>query len=218
MISLTKQSFIHAVCATALLAGLASGAVIYDSGVSALTLSDPTELARLSRNGITSDWSAPKTFPGAITAAPGNPFHYMTYLVPDVAYPFIQISFDDLSGTALTFASAYLGAYTPNGTPPSFGLDTNYLGDAGASGNFFGVNPRAFQVTVPIGDDLVIAINDTSSTGSGSVGAPYRVLIEGFFDTNFNDTPEPASLALCGFGLLCAVLLCLRHRRSRSAS
>src|SRR3569833_1151304 len=173
-----RNSLRHAALGTFLLAGFANATVIYDSGVAALSPADPTELARLNRNSIISDWSAPKPFPGIVTALPSNPFHYTTYIVPQVAYPFLQISFDDISGTALTFASAYLGSFQPAATPPNYGLNTNYLGDEGASGNLiFGTAPRTFQVSMPVGNNLVIAINDSATSGPGALGAPYRILV-----------------------------------------
>jgi hypothetical protein len=138
-------------------------------------------------------------------------YHYEAIVLPYVLYPYIQISIDDVSGTGQTFASAYLNAYTPNGTAPNYGLDINYLGDAGNSGNFFGNDPRAFQVVVPIGAALAIVVNDASPTGAG-IGQPFRLLVEGFNDTNFSDAPEPATY---GFTLAALALGALTLRKSR---
>jgi hypothetical protein len=120
-------------------------------------------------------------------------YHYEAFALSSILYPYIQISVDDLSGTAQTFVSAYLNAYAPNGTTPNYGLDVNYLGDEGNSGNLAG-NPRAFQVALPVGSTLVLAVNDTSATGDG-IGQPFRLIVEGFTDTNFSEAPEPATFA-----------------------
>ena len=46
-----------------------------------ITAADPTQLGRISRNGIPSDWSAPKPFPGIIN--PSTVYNYHTYAVID---------------------------------------------------------------------------------------------------------------------------------------
>lgn len=181
----------------ALSATLCSAATIFDSGVAALPPSSPVQAGRLNPTRVVSGWSAPKGFPGVIN--PSVSYHYETFVLTPILYPYIQISVDDLSGTAQTFASAYLNSYTPANTAPNYGLDTNYLGDAGNSGNLGG-NPRAFQVVVPLSGTLVLVINDVSPTNAG-LGQPFRLIVEGFSDTNFNDAPEPAT-----FGFILAAL------------
>jgi len=182
------------------------GTIIFDSGVIALSAGSPTQLGRISRDGIISDWSSPKVFPGTIN--PATSYHYENYLVPIQYFPFIQISFDDVSGQANTFASAYLNSYNPANKA------LNYLGDAGSSGNFFGVDPIAFQVLVDTGNTLVVVVNDANAAGAG-VGQPYRIIVEGFSDTNFNEaTPEPATMLLSGGGLGVALLLFRRSRKT----
>ncbi|MFL6447058.1 MAG: PEP-CTERM sorting domain-containing protein [Bryobacteraceae bacterium] len=181
-----------------LLASVCSGATIFDSGLATLKATDPIQRGRLSRNGVFSDWSAPEPFPGVVN--PTASFRYATFVLPYVEYPYIQIMFDDVSGTAQTFASAYLNSYVPNNTAPNFGLNINYLGDEGFSGNAFGSVPNAFQVVMPLGGTLVLVVNDASTTGAG-IGQPFRLLVEGFISTDFNDVPEPAT-----FGLLAAAL------------
>src|SRR4051812_48492130 len=148
---------------------LSSGAVIFDSGTVSLSAGSPTQLGRLSRNGIIADWSSVEPFPGEVN--PTTPYHFQTYDIPVLVFPFLQITFDDISGTALTFASAYKNSYNPANK------SLNYLGDAGASGNFFGTDPRVFQVILSPGNDLIVLVNDTSATGAG-VGQPYRIIVE----------------------------------------
>src|SRR3954452_3595382 len=117
-------------------AALCSAATIYDSGFATVKATDPLQTGRLSRTAVVSDWSTLKDFPGTVNSAVS--YHYQTFVIPYVMYPFVQISVDDVSRTAQTFASAYLNSYTPSNTAPNYGLDINYLGDAGNSGNLAG--------------------------------------------------------------------------------
>ncbi len=114
---------------------------------------------------------------------------------------FIQIDFDSTATT--TFLSAYLDAYSPSN------LATNWLGDAGTSGNFFGVDPLFFQVVVPSAHDLVLVLNET--TTNGGLNLPGDVTVEAFADTEFTDlspasVPEPSTLLLlmCGIAFVAA--------------
>ncbi|MBV8831047.1 MAG: PEP-CTERM sorting domain-containing protein [Acidobacteriaceae bacterium] len=200
------------ILALTLTTALADAAVIFDSGVTELTVSDPDQAGRLNRNGVVSDWSTQKPFPGIVNST--LLYHYTTYTISDVLYPYIQVSFDDIAGTALTFASAYLNSYQPNGSDASNGLDINYLGDAGASGNYFGTDPRVFQVIIPSGSNLVIAVNGTGTNANPATGQPYRVIVEGFTDTQFHDViPEPASLGLIGLSVGFAAIIGVAGKR-----
>jgi hypothetical protein len=179
----------------ALTSSLSFSAVIFDSGTTALSASDPTQVGRLSRSGVPSDWSSGIVFPGVINT--GSSYHYETFSVPITFYPFLQVTIDSLS--ANTFASAYLNSYDPTN------LATNYLGDAGGSGNYLGTDPVAFQVAVGVPSTLVVVVNQTAD-GADGLGDPFDISVEGFTDTSFNDaTPEPATLPLCGIGLALAV-------------
>ena len=169
-----------------------------------LVAGDPTQLGRLSRDGVPSDWSGPKAFPGAIN--PTTSYHYRTYFIPTPITPYIQITVDDPN--AAIFSSAYKDSYNPASK------STNYLGDGGFSGNFFPGAPLFFQVFVPTGSDLVLVINDPGASNVG-LGKPYSLVVEGFTDTNFSDpTPEPSSLFLSGGGLAAAALAARRRRRA----
>jgi hypothetical protein len=197
---------------TLLLVAAAKATAIYDSGVTALTSSDPTEIARINRNSVVSNWSVAKPFPGAVLG-PITGFRYATYTIPALAFPFLQITFNDISGTASTFASAYLNSFQPGAIPPNYGLNTNYLGDAGTSGNFFAADARVFQVRAPVSSTLVIVVNDATGT-SASLGQNYRIIVEGFYDSNFNDTvPEPGTLALSASALATGLGFIARQRR-----
>ncbi len=189
----------------------AAEATLMFAGTSSITGPDPTQLGRLSRNGVPQDWTGSEPFPGVIDATIA--YHYTTLNLdltaleaPYAAYGgFIQISFDSLAAT--TFLSAYLDAYDP------LNLATNWLGDPGRSGNFFGVDPLFFQVVVPAGHHLILVLNETAT--NGGLDLPGDILVEAFADTDFTDltprptAPEPGTLDLLVGGL--AVLLAARR-------
>jgi PEP-CTERM motif len=168
---------------------------------SAVTAADPTQLGRLSRNGIAQDWTGSEAFSGVINTT--TAYHYTTYTFTPtdlLGGAFIQIDVDSIS--ANTFFSAYDGSYNP------LNLATNWLGDAGVSGNSFGVDPLFFQVIVPVGDSLVIVANTTGAANIG-VGDPFTLTVESFVDTEFTDpappapaVPEPSTFVLLGSGLV----------------
>ena len=175
----------------AALAEFGHAAVLADID-SQLVSSDPAQLGRMTRNGIVSDWSALKTFPGFIN--PTTSYRFETFTINVGLTGFIQIDFDEIGGTANLFASAYLNSYNP--LSPS----TNYLGDAGISGDFFGVDPLTFQVIVPQSQNVVIVVNDTTPSGGG-VGTPFNIVVEGFLDSEFSEVPEPETWLLTAAGL-----------------
>ena len=189
--------------------GVAEATLIFTDTIS-VTAGDPTQQGRLSRNGIPQDWSGGEAFPGVIN--PAIAYHYTTLdldvaALEGTAYgAFLQISFDSL--TANTFLSAYLDSYDP------LNLATNWLGDAGTSGNFFGVDPLFFQVVVPNGHHLILVLNDTTSNGAG-LNQSGNVLVEAFLNTNYSDVPEPRTLELLACGL---VVLVAARRFGRGAA
>jgi hypothetical protein len=168
-----------------------------------------TEFGRLSRDGVPSDWASTKRFPG-VTGAP-TARAYDLFTVNAGPYPYLQIVLDDPA--AALFASAYLGAFTPVNSAPNYGLNVNYLGDAGLTQPVG--NPSFFQIVVAPNSTVLIPINELNP--GGGAGASFSLLVEGFFDTNYNDTvppvTEPASFALFGSG---AAFLAVTRRRKRS--
>jgi len=173
----------------------------------------PTQLGRLSRDGVPSDWSVtPKPFPGVIN--PTTTYHYTTLDLDIAALEagmglayggFIQVNFDSVS--ANTFLSAYLDSYNP------LNLAANYLGDAGFSGNPFPGDPGFFQVFVPAAHHLVLVLNETLT--NAGLNLPGNLVVEAFSDTEFTDLqpiPEPGTLALLFSGM--AILRTTRRRRA----
>jgi hypothetical protein len=152
---------------------------------SALNPTDPVQLGRLSRNGIPQDWSDGEQFPGVINAA--TQYHYRVFQVTVHNTPFVQINFDSVSPS--TFVSAYDSSYEP-----ATGFETHWLGDAGFSGNFPPPSPIFLQVRVPQNHDVLVVVNNTGAANVG-VGHPFRLLVEGFADSQF--TERVRGLGLC---------------------
>jgi PEP-CTERM motif len=194
------------------LTGISAPAAILSDFTSLLTAADPTQLGRLSRNGVAQDWDGDEAFSGVINTT--TVYNYTTYSIDVGVDSFIQIDMDSLS--ANTFASAYLESYTPGAAN---GFQTNWLGDAGSSGNLFGTDPIFFQVQVPVDDTLVVVVNTTGAGGLG-LGDPYHLTVEGYIDSSFDDappttTPEPSTACLFGGGLLLAGALAGRRRATK---
>lgn len=141
---------------------------------------DPLQPGRLSRNGILQDWFGSEDFPGIVNA--GTAYRYRTYTIPVGPTPYVQVMLDGASTNI--FASAYATSYSPGG-----GLGPNWLGDAGTSGRYFGVNPIYFNVVAPLNGNVVVVINET--TVGGGVGQPYRLIVEGYKDANFSPVIVP---------------------------
>jgi hypothetical protein len=187
-----------ALCATA-----SATDVLNVNGI--ITASDAAQQGRLARNGIPQDWSGSEPFPGITGTA--NTYHYDTYLIPENVSQggrFYQISLLDLGpdnpGGQNLFVSAYANSYLPNSSPTgNRGFNTNWLGDAGFSGNVFGVNAVFFQVLVPAGANLVIVINNSLTSGNGGINENYNLLVENFSDNQFSPAgpvPEGGATAL----------------------
>ncbi len=199
-----------------LAASAGSAATIFDSGNVALTAASPVQTGRLAfdESSTPSQWFNEKPFPGA--AASGKQFHYDVFPVQPGPYAYLQITFDAQKSD--TFASAYLNTYAPGQTGPYYSLNDNYLGDAGGAGTYFS-NSRAFQVTVPDPErqEVLIVVNDVSDRAA-SLNQSFRLLVEGFTDTSYDDipvpTPEPASAAISAVGLLGAIAFLWRRNKA----
>jgi hypothetical protein len=176
-----------------------------------VSASDPTQQGRLSRNGVAQDWSGGEAFPGLINT--GSSYHYHVYDLDMTALEgttyggYIQISLD--SNFPTTFLAAYLNTYDPTSEATLF---SSWLGDDGSSGNFFGTDPRYFQVYVPENAHLLLVLNE--SVTNGGLNQHGNVLVEAFQDSMYTDLPEPGSLALC-IGALAAAAAIRRKQLSK---
>jgi hypothetical protein len=157
---------------------LALASTIFDSGP-LIFAPVGTQFGRISRDGVPSDWSRPKSFPGVIGAPTDRAYEVIT--VNSGPFPYLQILFDD--STASLFDAAYL-AYTPVNIAPNYGLDVHYLGDPGLSQPFG--NPSFFQVVVAPNTNISIVINEVNP--GGGLNKPFRLLVEGFYTTDYNET------------------------------
>lgn len=195
---LSLTSLVVAVCLAASLACTAHAtpiAFFTDS----LSSANSTQLGRPSRNGIPQDWLGSESYPGKINNA--FTYFYQTYTFDFSLYPagsFVDISFFEQANEANLFISAYSGSYDPNNRA------TNWLGDEGGSGNFFGTDARYFDVILPANMNLVLVVNNTAKMGGG-LNLPYDVAVNAYADTNFTDLtpiPEPSTLITSATGLL----------------
>jgi hypothetical protein len=204
-----------AIAAFLLMGGLAQATQIFNFPGLTISAGDPTQLGRLSRNGIPQDWSGSEPYPGVINGTLS--YHYRTLDLDLAALEsgfyyggFIQVEFD--SNSANTFMAAYLNSYNPAN------LATNFLGDFGFSGDAFPGDPAFFQVFVPSGNHLVLVYNETTPNAGLGAGGAGDLLVEAFADTEYTDlvpSPEPGTLTLLGSGI--ALLVRRRFRRGTAA-
>lgn len=174
-----------------LAAAVAHADVLLDT-TDQLIAASPTQLGRLSRNGVPQDWGQSEDFPGVVN--PASNYHYKTYVVPAGVTRYVQVMLD--SSNPNLFVSAYLTSYSPNSAgAPNFGFDTNWQGDAGFSGPTFGVDPTYLNVLVPLNASLVVVVSET--TPSAGLDSDFRLIVEGYTDSSFTSTTAaPASITL----------------------
>ena len=190
--------------------GAAKAAEVLEYTTISVSGADATQMGRLTRARPPSSWAEATPFPGFINTS--TAYQYRTVqaafapnALQDVYY---EITVDDPD--AIVFASAYDGAYDP-ASPAN-----NYLGDEGASGNYFPGDPSFFDIVVPMGGTLTLVFNDVG-LGDGPFSYQVSAFSSTEYDENFQsapaDVPEPATWAMFigGFGLVGAAM---RRRRT----
>jgi hypothetical protein len=190
---------------TLLAAGVAQAGLILDTGLLAFTATG-TQFGRITRDGNSSIWGVTKAFPG-VTGAP-TARGYETFTIQNFGRQYLQISLDDPD--VVLFDAAYLNSFNPVNVSPFFGLNVNYRGDPGLSEPLG--NPSAFQIVVPAFSTLVININEVNPGGGN--GHMFELVVEGFYDANFSEVPEPSFLLLSGGAALLMAIFGYRRRKA----
>ncbi len=137
--------------------------------------SETPQLGRTNRNGVAAKWSSAKAFPGAIN--PTTSYGVKLFTVTPGAAQYVQVNFNDPKSAF--YAAAFLDDYTIASGPAG----NTFLGDSGGTGNLGG-NPSYFQVFVPFGHTLSVAVNEIAT--GGGLGREFKLQVEGFGDTQFS--------------------------------
>ena len=122
-----------------------------------ITSSDPVQVGRLNRDGVSSTCGTPKPTPGILGT---SPLHYDAYTVINTtgsAQCFtVNVDAGACTGGNYLFSAAYLGSFDPNN------LSQNYLADIGAS-----PNPRgSYSFELPAGTEAVVVVHTVDSSAT----------------------------------------------------
>ncbi len=182
-----------------------------------ITSSNSTQLGRPSRNNQPQTWTGAEAYPGVAASSTATTFYYKTYTVANAAFttnPYLEISFTDTNVSGLLFISAYFNSYNPGSR------NTNWLGDLGFNSAAYGGDSLTFQVLMPYASNLVLVVNTTGGSMSGT-GNPFDIYVNGYSDTSYDEaaplatnvTPEPSTFIELGTGMLAAAGMVRRRMR-----
>ncbi|MBI5084749.1 MAG: PEP-CTERM sorting domain-containing protein [Acidobacteria bacterium] len=183
------KKFLLLLALFALAAPVAFGAILTHTW----TGTEPTHMGRVFRDGIPSDWTSPKAFPGILDAS--NPHAYTTFSITNTygtAVPLYITQTAGLGGSVMDFIVAYLGTFNPAD------LSANYMGDIGTS---WTSSPGMFSVLVPAGATVVINAHQVFAGNPTGLTTTLDAQL----------VPEPSAITLVGLGGL--ALLAFRRRR-----
>ena len=153
--------------------------------------SESDQLGRLSRNGVQSTWSATKQTPPLFNSTLND---FTLFTLNSGVYSHIEVTI-----TQLTQHNVYSAAYSIfNPNDPT----ANYLADAGLSSGA-PPTPFSYQCILPTGTNFEVALSTVNGVASAANGST-QILVEGFFDADRSEAPEPATVVLlgCGVGIL----------------
>ena len=199
-----KLRYVFSLATLCVAASIAAGAEEISSFTATVTSASKTELGRPSRSGIQQTWFGSESYTGTINNTTTYYYNTYTFAASDfTGAPYVEISDYDTLKSTNDFLVAYGGSYNP------LSPGTNWLGDEGSSGNYFGTNARYFDVILPVGESLVLVFNNTGANGLG-LNDPHLIDVSAYADTMYDDpttppvaaTPEPASFITLGTGLL----------------
>ncbi|HST29038.1 MAG TPA: hypothetical protein VLK26_11800 [Rudaea sp.] len=176
-----------------------------------LTASSPTQIDRLTRDGVPSTCATPKTYPGGFS--PGTPYVHL-----------VTASFSNPTGSAVcatvtlaasatcvgnVFATAYSGSFNPGD------LSANYLADSGSS-LISASSSESFEVLVPANGSIVFNINEANQDATENCGftisSPNLIAAASAAPTIPAPALELRNLILVGLGLLVLGLIVIKRR------
>jgi hypothetical protein len=128
-----------------------------------VTVTDPLQFGRLTRNGMPSVAGTAKPFPGIAST---SLFNYDAYTFTNNigASATVVVTLDELiENSARDFSAAYFNDFNPEN------IASNYFADEGISGD------GSYSFNIPAGFTFVITV---SSVIPGAAGAPYNLTVD----------------------------------------